>query len=48
MQAGVTLGGVTSEIYACGLTLLFAFIVAQLSNRTLAKINMIEALKSIE
>lgn len=27
---------------------LFAFIVAQLSNRTLAKINMIEALKSIE
>ena len=37
-----------SYAYACGLTLLFAFIVAQLSNRTLAKINMIEALKSIE
>ena len=37
-----------SYAYACGLTLLFAFIVAQLSNHTLAKINMIEALKSIE
>lgn len=37
-----------SYVYACALTLLFAFIVAQLSNRTLAKINMIEALKSIE
>lgn len=35
-----------SYAYACGLTLLFAFIVAQLSNRALAKINMIEALKS--
>lgn len=37
-----------SYVYACALTLLFAFIVALLSNRSLAKINMIEALKSIE
>lgn len=37
-----------SYVYACALTLLFALIVAQLSNRTLAKINMIEALKSVE
>ena len=37
-----------SYAYACALTLLFAFIVALLSNRTLAKIDMIEALKSIE
>ena len=37
-----------SYVYACALTLLFAFVVALLSNRTLAKINMIEALKSIE
>lgn len=34
--------------YAAALTLVFAFIVALLSNRALQKINMIEALKSVE
>lgn len=37
-----------SYLIACALTLLFALIVTLLSNRTLAKINMIEALKSVE
>ncbi len=37
-----------SYVYACALTLFFAFLVALLSNRTLAKIDMIEALKSVE
>ena len=37
-----------SYVYACALTLLFAIIVAALSNRTLQKIDMIEALKSVE
>ena len=37
-----------SYVYACALTLLFAVIVAALSNRTLQKIDMIEALKSVE
>lgn len=37
-----------SYVYACALTLFFAFLVALLSNRALAKIDMIEALKSVE
>lgn len=37
-----------SYVIAAGLTLLFAWIVALLSNRALAKIDMIEALKSVE
>lgn len=37
-----------SYMLACALTLLFALLVAWLSNRTLAKIDMIEALKSVE
>lgn len=37
-----------SYVFAAALTLLFAWIVARLSNRALAKINMIEALKSVE
>lgn len=37
-----------SYLIACALTLLFAVIVALLSNRSLRKINMIEALKSVE
>lgn len=37
-----------SYVYACALTLFFAWLVALLSNRTLAKIDMIEALKSVE
>jgi putative ABC transport system permease protein len=37
-----------SYAYACALTLLFAIIVAAISNRTLQKIDMIEALKSVE
>lgn len=37
-----------SYVYAAALTLAFAFIVALLSNRTLRRINMIEALKSVE
>lgn len=37
-----------SYVYACVLTLFFAFLVALLSNRALAKIDMIEALKSVE
>ena len=37
-----------SYLIACALTLLFAVIVALLSNRSLKKINMIEALKSVE
>lgn len=37
-----------SYVFACALTLLFALLVAWLSNRTLAKIDMIEALKSVE
>lgn len=38
----------SSYLIACALTLLFAVIVALLSNRSLRKINMIEALKSVE
>lgn len=37
-----------SYVYACALTLIFAWLVALLSNRALAKIDMIEALKSVE
>lgn len=37
-----------SYVYACALTLFFAWLVALLSNRALAKIDMIEALKSVE
>lgn len=37
-----------SYLYAAGLTLAFAVAVALLSNRALEKINMIEALKSVE
>lgn len=37
-----------SYVYACALTLFFAFLVALLSNHALAKIDMIEALKSVE
>ena len=37
-----------SYIYSCALTLFFAWLVAMLSNRALAKIDMIEALKSVE
>lgn len=37
-----------SYAYACALTLFFAWLVALLSNRALAKIDMIEALKSVE
>ncbi len=37
-----------SYLISCALTLLFAVIVALLSNRSLRKINMIEALKSVE
>lgn len=37
-----------SYVYACALTLFFAWLVALLSNRTLTKIDMIEALKSVE
>ena len=37
-----------SYVYSCALTLFFAWIVAMLSNRALAKIDMIEALKSVE
>ncbi len=37
-----------SYLIACALTLLFAVVVALLSNRSLRKINMIEALKSVE
>ena len=37
-----------SFVFAAALTLFFAFVVALLSNRALAKIDMIEALKSVE
>lgn len=37
-----------SYVYSCALTLFFAWLVAMLSNRALAKIDMIEALKSVE
>ena len=37
-----------SYVFACALTLFFAWLVALLSNRALAKIDMIEALKSVE
>ena len=37
-----------SYVYACALTLFFAWLVALISNRALAKIDMIEALKSVE
>lgn len=37
-----------SYVYACALTLFFAWLVALLSNHALAKIDMIEALKSVE
>lgn len=37
-----------SYVFACALTLFFAWLVALLSNRTLEKIDMIKALKSVE